>query len=230
MKKFLSLVTAASVFTASTAFGGGTVPMGYGMANDGRTVNIVPANSSLVRWTYYGNFDAQMKDEIMRAVASVDYETLDFRLLYGDTPPDPIPSNYVQVWFSGKSTAVFPECMDNTPGGCTFAETECLAKTKVSPFEFCSQYRVLVYVNNILYRAANPQDPTDPPENPYQKLYGIIRHEVGHVLGLKHKYPGPMTNNNDAPFHACQQLMWSLFDLNPAVPTWIYPTLPTSCQ
>lgn len=201
--------------------------MGYGMANDGRAVNIVPSHSSMVRWTYYGNFDEQMKDEIMHAVASVDYETLEWKLLYGELADAPNP-NYVMLWFSGKNTAVSPDCMDSTPGGCVFAETQCLTKTKVGSFEFCSQYRVLMFVNNIFYRAANPM-PGQQVEDPYKKFHNLVRHEVGHVLGLKHKYPGPMTNDGAAPFHSCQHLMWSLFDLNPVVPTWVYPTLPVNC-
>lgn len=227
-RKFIAAALGLALCTSvTTASAGGVVPIGYGAADDGRTVQLVPSHSSLVRWTYYGNFDAQMKDEIMRAVASVDYETLEWRLLYGDLPGGVNP-NYVQVWFSGKSNPTSPECMDETPGGCVFAETQCLEKVKSGAFDFCSQYRVLVYVNNIFYRAANPQA-GQQVEDPYDKAYGLIRHEIGHVLGLRHRYPGPMTNNNDAPFHICQHTMWQLFHVDPNVTTWSYPTLPENC-
>lgn len=214
----------------SAALAGGVVPQGMGMYDDGRTVETVPANSSLLRWTYYGSvLDAQMKDEIMRAIASVDYETLDFRLLYGEPPAAPFPAGYTQIWVSGKSDPVFPECTDATPGGCTFASTQCLAQVKDGAFNFCSQYRVNLYVNNIVYRAAHPQ-PGQQVEDPYDKAFGVIRHEIGHILGLHHEYPGPMTNDNDAPFHMCELLMWSLFNVDPAISVWTYPPLPAACQ
>lgn len=226
-RKFISLFTAASVlFTATATMAGGVIPQGMGMANDGRTVNIVPASSNRMNWKSYGSLTALDRDTIQYAIALVDYETQEFSFFWFDALTDIEPTD-VQVFYSGKGGEVSPECLDSTPGGCVYGVTNCLTKTKQGAFELCSVIRVDLYMANIAYgaqvRGISQQ----------QMLRAIVRHETGHVLGLSHRNfgPGPMTTNDDnQPFNACNHEMWRLFDLNPEIPTWIYPPLPEVCQ
>jgi hypothetical protein len=222
MRKLFSILSALAVFTASTqALAGGTVPQGFGMYNDGRTVNTVPASSNVIRWRSYGSALTPLdRDTIQYAIALTDYETQQFSFFWTGTD-----EGDVVAFFSGKSNPVSPECLDGVPGGCVYAETNCLAKIKIGSFDFCSQYRTSLYMANIAF-GANVRGISRS-----QFLRAIVRHETGHVLGLSHFDPGPMTSNNDGePFSDCQHAMWEVFNIDPAVTTWTYPTKASVCQ
>lgn len=224
MRNLLSILASLSIFTASTqALAGGVIPQGLGMYDDGRSINLVPASSSMIRWRSYGSLTPENRDTIMWAVASVDVETQEFALLWADAGE--ADAGQVELFFSGKSDPLWPECSDATAGGCTYASTTCLTKTRQGSFELCSAYRVNLYMENIVFGAQKRNIPV------HQFLTSIVRHETGHVLGLSHFDPGPMTSNHFMePFSPCQHALWMMFHIDPAVTTWSYPPPPASCQ
>lgn len=223
MKKLTAILSIASTLSASTAaLAGGVIPQGMGSYDDGRTINMVPSSSSMVRWRSYGSLNAEDRDIIMEAVASVDYETQEFSLLWAD--PGEADAGQTQLFFSGKNDALWPECQDEIPGNCPLANTTCLVKVRSGNYELCSEYRTSLYMANIEYRAAAKGIPFA------ESFRAIVRHEIGHVLGFKHFDPGPMTNDGNAPFSDCQLAMWEVFNIDPNITTWSYPAKPSVCQ
>jgi hypothetical protein len=199
------------------AWAGGTIPQGLGMYADGRIVDTVPAGTS-IRWWAYGNFATpRTRDILAYALASVDYETLKFSVLYGADAP----TAQVMVAWSFSDEPVWPGCNDGNPATvCPGAQTLCLESTRGgSNSNLCSSYRVRIYVNNLIATSSVPWE---------DRLYGIIRHEQGHVMGLAHDSQGPMASG-DLPFTACQRAKWAAFSVDPAVTTWSYPAV-TECQ
>lgn len=221
MKTLLALVgVLLGMLFAQAAFAGGTIPQNYGLYQDGRVVDYVPAHHSLMRWYWYGSTATERAvGELAFASGSIDLETPDWRLLYGGDAPEPVSI----VAFSFKNDPVSPGCTDDIPGNCTLARTECVTSFKDGSFRFCQVYRISVYVNNIRVK---------PDQEGYaweERLYAILRHEWGHALGLTHDGTGPMTNGA-LPFTACQLGKWALFHIDPEVPTWSYPVAPECVQ
>lgn len=203
------------MLTSNLAFAGGVVPTYLGMYHDGRVVDYVPASDRLIRWTYYGSrLSDTAKDIAAYALASVDYETLDFRILYGGDAPSP----EVIVFWSFNDYPVTPGCTDTVAGNCVLASTECLASIKQGKYRLCSSYKVQVNVNNI-------QQTTDAGLSWETRLYKIVRHEQGHVMGLWHDGHGPMANGA-LPFTACQLAAWQDFYIDEYLTTWEYPVVP----
>lgn len=208
------------MLVGNVAFAGGSIPQNYGLYQDGRVVDYVPAHHSLVRWYWYGGTASERAvGELAFASASIDLESTDWRLLYGGDAPEPASI----VAFSFKNDPTDPRCLDDIAGNCTLARTECVTSFKDGSFRFCQVYRVSLYVNNM-----KPGAEADGIEWE-ERLYGIIRHEWGHVLGLTHDGTGPMTNGA-LPFTACQLGKWSLFHIDPAITTWSFPVAPQCVQ
>lgn len=221
MKTLLALVgVLLGMLFAQAAFAGGTIPQNFGLYQDGRVVDYVPAHHSKMYWYWYGSTATERAAaELNFAMASVDLETEHWRVLYGGDHPSP-PAI---VAFSFKPDATWPECLDDIPGNCTLARTECAASVKDGAFRFCSVYRVIVYSNNIKVGADEDGIAWE------ERLYAILRHELGHVLGLTHDGTGPMTNGA-LPFTACQLGKWALFHIDPEIPTWSFPVAPQCVQ
>lgn len=221
MKTLLTLLgVLLGMLVGQAAFAGGTIPQHYGLFQDGRVVDYVPAHHSLVRWYWYGSTATERAvGELAFASASIDLESTDWRLLYGGDAPDPASI----VAFSFKPDAVSAGCTDDIPGNCMLARTDCTTSYKDGTFRFCEVYRVSIYVNNLKVGADRDGIAWE------ERLYGILRHEWGHVLGLTHDGTGPMANGA-LPFTACQLGKWSLFHIDPAITTWSYPVAPQCVQ
>lgn len=216
MKTLLTLLgILLGTLLTHAAHGGGAVPQGMGLYQDGRSVDTVPAHDEVIRWYSYGSTQTEWaKDELAFAIASVDLETRAFRLLYGADAPTPASI----IAFSFKPNPTDDECLDDVQGNCTVARTECVTSVKDGSFRFCSVYRVSVYPNNIKVKAAVLGIPWEA------RLYSILRHELGHVLGLTHDGQGPMTNG-ELPFTACQLAKWDAFFIDPSMPSWLFPAV-----
>lgn len=208
----LSFVSSRSVHA------GGVVPQGMGLYQDGRVVDFLPSSDRIIRWYFYGAAATERAlGELSFAMGSVDVETDAFRVLYrGDEDTHTI------VAFSFRTDPVWPECLDDTPGGCTLARTEPVACVKDGTFKFCNVFRIVVLVNNIRVKADLEGFPWE------DRLYAILRHELGHTLGLAHDGTGPMANGA-LPFTACQLAKWDEFFIDPDMPTWSFPAL-DECQ
>jgi hypothetical protein len=216
VRRFLLTLTGVllGMLVSQAAFAGGIVPNGMGMYQDGRLIDTVPASDSLIRWYSYGSSQTpEAADELAYAVASVDIETLAFRLLYGGDAPAP----EVLVAFSFKPGPVAPECLDDVAGNCTLGKTECMTSVRDGDFRLCSVYRVFIYPENLKVKAAELGITWE------SRLYSLVRHELGHVLGLKHDGTGPMANG-ESPFTACQLAKWREFQLDGSG-AWLEPTL-----
>lgn len=213
MRRLLAFVLLLGLLGATLrAQAGGVIPLGMGLYQDGRLIDTVPASASLIRWYYYGStLTERAKDEVAFATASVDIETMAFRILYGGDAPTPVSI----VAFSFKSNPTDDECLDDIAGNCTLAKTECAESVKDGNFRLCSVYRVSVYPNNIRVKAEEMGIAWE------DRLYSIIRHEMGHVLGLTHDGSGPMSNGENQ-FTSCQLAKWEAFDITTAT-TWSRP-------
>jgi hypothetical protein len=215
MKKFFSTLLSA-LLLSSTAFAGGTIPQRMGMEKG----KIVPSNSELIRWDYYGNLSPEFQDMVAWAVASVDVETLETRLLFGKAMHEvAVVPNTTILRFRGMSDVTDPECLDADPGGCTYATAFCLTSvaTTIANVKVCSLYRVDVFVNNIIAGAAKKQ------LSIAEFAHGVFRHEVVHVLGFSHSdnySEGPMTNGQ-YPLTPCQKQTLVDFNIDPSTTVWL---------
>jgi hypothetical protein len=198
-------VVALALLT-STASAGGLVASGYGMGA------WVPGSNLLLTWSWYGPGQTEpLVNELSYAVASVDADALQWRLLWDDTP-DP---DRVHIYFSFKGNdAVSAGCLDEVPGNCELAMTQCQVWTQDGPLKICTQYRILLRINNIAVKG--------PPE---ERLEGIVRHELAHVLGFEHGDGGPMSDGL-FEFTECQQAQWDAYQYDPAVTGWTVMSIP----
>lgn len=224
MIKALSFFLSVILFVQN-AWAGGTIPDGLGAYDDGRSVNMIPAYTGTMRFAAYGSIlNVDERDYINYAVATVDIETRDWAFLYSNV----LVPNQVQIWLSGKSDPTSAGCLDNIPTPtpatpCNIATTDCLAKVKQGKYDFCSEWRTSLRVNNIRHKIQTQN--LDAQET----WEAIVRHEVAHIMGLAHGMGGPMADGNNA-FTPCHHALWSMFNIDPEDPNWVYLPTPPECD
>lgn len=213
-RRFLKRLLALLTLIPSLALAGGTIPVGHGATYSGHSYipNVPPSINTLFLYRYYGaGRTPEIEDDIDYGISTIDYEFVRFQFRYSSDNPN----GNLFISFSIVDEPVWSQCGDGIPGGCTLAQTSCMLWTNSPTHRLCSDYRIRIWPNNIANGGPIRQ-----------RLPGIIRHELGHVLGLDHWAPGPMTNNNNAPFGSCQTLMLRTFWLDSSNPAWFYPTIP----
>ena len=223
MKKIISTVTLTILtFISSLAVAGGIIPQNYGMKQG--SYRMVPASPSLIRWDYSGVADQEMRDVIMWAIATLDNETLKYRLLFG-TQAEAAASEHTHVRFRFDDHELDSGCLPNDPDPCEYAIAQCLSYTSTTGiYKRCSSYRVTIHVNNIEYRAE--QNGLDHEEK-LDWYHAIFRHEYTHVLGFSHSSDvvpeGPMVDGN-LPLTQCQLDVLDVYTVSTALSIWMTPT------
>lgn len=211
-------VATAALALALTA---GAVPDGLGGWDNG-TRDPVPPSSSILRWRYDMAFDAAWRDRIMYGVASVDYDLPSVRLLYS-LSDSPTPQ---QMHFAFAEGPPAPGCVG--PGVCELGFTTCGVwganvdaigvDGAIRRYRTCAQFRVLLRVANIEADAAAHELPLA------SYAHGIVRHEVGHVLGLNHEDADLTAGTN-----ACARALVEAFVVDDAA-SWVAVPRPEACE
>lgn len=224
MKKVIKFVGVSLLSIFGLGGWGGTVAVSphYGIEDGAK--DIIPASHDRFYWyAYNGGVDDVTWDEISYAVASIDRESTRFRFIQDQTKV--LDSDEVRVAISVKPVgeAVPAVCSNSTPGdGCVLGETMCLQSLVVGGYRLCQSYRVVVYWNRIVANVA-----AHPGQDPVDEIYGIVRHELTHVLGFDHGSGGPMDNGAN-PLTPCQLDILELYNSQPTLSNFIYST-PASC-
>jgi hypothetical protein len=203
-KFFLFFLTLSAIAGA-----GGTVPATYGNGI------YLPKSDGLITWSAYGGaLTPELYDVLVVATASLDAETLGFRLAQ-DSHPE---LSMQHVFFSFVGGDPYPECLDDVPGGCTLGLHHCLLWDVEGPYRLCKQNRVRLFMANI---AATKDDVP-------AWLHDIVRHEWVHVLGYEDGVGGP-ANGGHNKFTPCQVAQLSAYVNEPTIQGWTTVILP-ECQ
>jgi hypothetical protein len=209
MFKNLSFKIFLFLSTLSLSVGaGGTVATGYSNGV------YLPKSDDVITWSAYGgSLTPVLRDVVALATATVDAETLAFRLLHEMHPE----TSEQHVYFSFKPGPPDPQCLDDVPGGCQLGLHQCFDWDVDGPYRLCKQSRIFIYTSNI--ETGGPLA---------ERLHNIIRHEWVHVLGFRDGVGGP-TSNGGNPFTPCQLAQMSLYASDPAAEGWTVTT-PMECE
>lgn len=193
---------------AGTASAGGIIASGYGIGP------WVPKSQLTLTWSFYGAGSTEPRvNELSYAVASVDHDAMRWRLLWDDTPD--VDRTHVYFSFKG-STPVDPRCLDEIEGNCPVASTRCDVWETDGSVRLCTAYRVFLYINNWDVSGV---------ESVEERMYPVIRHELGHVLGFDDGSGGPMDSGSRI-WTDCQFAQWDAFTYDPAVTGWTVLSVP----
>ncbi len=205
---------AFALMLASPVSAGGVVPDGMGAWRSGGR-GIIALDTRLLRYRWDSGFDAMWRDRIAFAVADVDREFQTIRFTYAlgtcDTP--------YQIHFDVNAEPAPPECSDDISGNCIVGRTTCSEGGEYvgAGYRVCNMMRVMIYIDRIRAVAAHK----GLVESDY--AHGIIRHEIGHALGLSE------ADNIGAQTSACARARLLAYVNDPAIPEWTFVPAPAAC-
>jgi hypothetical protein len=219
IKKLLATIPMLTLAFASTASAGGLIPANWGMTQG--NMRMIPASQSLIRYDYYGAITPDVADIITYSVASLDVETLKYQVLYGKVLTEVAAGNTV-LRFKGVNDTPDAGCQQDNPATCVYAVTTCDTWTDTTgPYKRCSAYKITLNLDNI-YLASEVKGQT--PEQLWDWLHAIVRHEVTHMIGFSHAAnivpEGPMTNGAN-PLTDCQLDVLNDYLVTSSVPSWV---------
>ncbi len=217
LKRLVALLSIPALLTA-----GGTVPDGMGAWDNGAR-DPIPSSPARMFYKFIGFYSGSEYDYLTLAVASLDYELPNTRLWYGQAA-----GNVGQIWFSKVDQPATVGCSDSDPTTfCKLAETICeqWSDNAGPKYKLCDAYRIRLYASDIYaYSARTEKDAA-------KVWHNIVRHELGHVLGLNHT-GGVMDNNFDEtlPLTSCQHDLLDQYVVDYTTLNWTYLPAPASCN